>query len=555
MAQQEPKLDELKRLLRRLENVESAVEAKPVGFGEAEPTQPPMAEPSSERLASLRSPIPPADRKMLPIAPPVPVFEMLAPSGPPAASPSQDAAPQGPVLQDATTGLGDTAIARAIDSPPQAEAVAAAAADVDPHPVQSEGATTSRPTEIQAKAPARKSGGAMWFLALLLVAVVAGVVGYLGVANNKAAPLLPRVASLPSPEKPESKSVESPDQLPGQSEQRLPGVRELVTEPSPANRPGEIAVEAPAVERVPGLAEPEPPTRPEITAASPPPALQSAAPAEPPAPVASEPPVANVEPPQAVPAPVEERPATLPAREVAALAIEQPTPPSPVAAETAARSPRVVTAKSWAIPAGARASLPLSVEPAAAANDHYVLLSGLEPDAFVSAAIEIIGGTWMVRGTDLMVAEIERAASAPDQVPVLIELRANDGVVVGREDVMLGLQPTLGNSGWMKPQVAAAEKSAENQETPDVERLLRRGQLMLDSGSVGGARLLLERAAEMGSGEAALTLGRTYDPATLPLLGATGLSADRNLARRWYERAATLGLSEGRERLKGLERD
>ena len=78
---------------------------------------------------------------------------------------------------------------------------------------------------------------------------------------------------------------------------------------------------------------------------------------------------------------------------------------------------------------------------------------------------------------------------------------------------------------------------------------------MLDSGSVGGARLLLERAAEMGSGEAALTLGRTYDPATLPLLGATGLSADRNLARRWYERAVTLGHSEGRERLKGLERD
>ncbi|MFZ4805925.1 MAG: hypothetical protein ACOYLQ_01615 [Hyphomicrobiaceae bacterium] len=478
---------------------------------------------------------------------------------PAAVPPVQDAGQPGPAPRDATTGSVDAAAIGTIDAPVHAEPGAVAAAE--PLSAPSGSVTATSPAEIDAEPPARKAGGAMWVLLLLVVAGAAGAVGYFVVTDQKFVQQRPRVASLPSPEKPESKSVESPDPAPGQSEQRLPGVRELLTEPSPAARPAEIAVEPPPPEKAPSLPEPEPLVRTEV-AAAPPPAPEATAHVEPPPSTAPAPPV-SVDAPsqdassQDAPPPADERPASLPPREVAALAVEQPTPTAPVAAaaETADRPPRIVTATTWAIPAGTRAGLPLMFEPAAAAADHYVLLSGLEPDAFVSTAIEIIGGTWMVRGADLMAAEIERAANAPEQVPLLIELRANDGVVISRAEVMLGVRPATGVAASAQPQVATKEKQAENQSTTDVERLLRRGQLMLDSGSVGGARLLLERAAEMGSGEAALTLGRTYDPATLPLLGATGLSADRNLARRWYERAVTLGLSEGRERLKGLERD
>jgi len=552
MAQQEPKLDELKRLLRRLEKVESASEAKPVGFGETEPTRSSTPEPATERLASLRSPIPPADRKMVPIAPPVPVFEMLLTPNPSATPSPEEVQPHDPALPGAMSRPVDEPMTVEVEAPVHAEPVTAAV--IFDHAARPDGATAPTPAVDRADAPARKSGGAIWILVLLVVAGAAGTVGYLAVANNKPGTVLPRVASLPSPEKLESKSVESPDPLSGQSEQRLPGVRELVTAPSPASRPAEAAVETPTVSTPSSLPEPEPPARPDVVVVAPPP---PAPPVEQPQQAAPEPPAATPAPPQDVPPPVDERSASLPAREVAAIAIEQPTPPAPIAAAagTAAGAPRIVTAKSWAIPAGTRGSFPLSFEPPSVAGDHYVLLSGLEPDAFVSSAIEIIGGTWMVRGADLMAAEIERAVNAPEQVTVLIELRANDGVVVSREEVVLGLRPTSGDTTSTKPQVAIAEKQAENQTAPDVERLLSRGQLMLDSGSVGGARLLLERAAEMGSGEAALALGRTYDPATLPLLGATGLSADRNLARRWYERAVTLGLAEGRERLKGLERD
>lgn len=64
---------------------------------------------------------------------------------------------------------------------------------------------------------------------------------------------------------------------------------------------------------------------------------------------------------------------------------------------------------------------------------------------------------------------------------------------------------------------------------------------MLAVGDISAARLLYERAAEEGSGAAALALGRTHDPAELARLGARGLRADPAAAALWYRRALSLG--------------
>jgi TPR repeat protein len=75
----------------------------------------------------------------------------------------------------------------------------------------------------------------------------------------------------------------------------------------------------------------------------------------------------------------------------------------------------------------------------------------------------------------------------------------------------------------------------------EIEMLVKRGKDDLTNGDISSARLLLRRAAEAGSAEAALALGSTFDPAVVQRLGAIGVRVDRAKAREWYQKAAALG--------------
>ncbi len=79
--------------------------------------------------------------------------------------------------------------------------------------------------------------------------------------------------------------------------------------------------------------------------------------------------------------------------------------------------------------------------------------------------------------------------------------------------------------------------------------LLQRGDAALAIGDVTAARLLYERAANAGSAEAAIALGKTYDIRFLPETGVRGSTANKDLAARWYRRAADLGDRRGDELL------
>jgi TPR repeat protein len=74
----------------------------------------------------------------------------------------------------------------------------------------------------------------------------------------------------------------------------------------------------------------------------------------------------------------------------------------------------------------------------------------------------------------------------------------------------------------------------------------------IKSGDLSSARLLLERAAQAGDEDAALSLGGTFDPEVLKTLGLQDGYADIQVARLWYERAAKFGAAEARERLRRL---
>ncbi len=88
----------------------------------------------------------------------------------------------------------------------------------------------------------------------------------------------------------------------------------------------------------------------------------------------------------------------------------------------------------------------------------------------------------------------------------------------------------------------------------DALQLLRRGLNMLSSGNVAAAQLLLERAADLGSGDAALALATTYDGAPGAPRRGSAVRPNVDLALRWYERAAALGVEGAQKRLAELKK-
>ena len=86
----------------------------------------------------------------------------------------------------------------------------------------------------------------------------------------------------------------------------------------------------------------------------------------------------------------------------------------------------------------------------------------------------------------------------------------------------------------------------------DVPPLLERGEAMLALGDIAAARLFFERAAALGSAQAATSLGKTFDPAFLASIEAAGVTPDRSKAAVWYTKAAALGDAEGSSRLAAL---
>jgi hypothetical protein len=114
-----------------------------------------------------------------------------------------------------------------------------------------------------------------------------------------------------------------------------------------------------------------------------------------------------------------------------------------------------------------------------------------------------------------------------------------------------------------EPQASTAEASTAESQASKLRRamsldqrqtiasLLARGKELLRDGDFSSARLILQRAADAGEADAALTLGSTYDPSILAQ-GIRREVANVDLARTWYEKAQEFGSAEASSRLKTL---
>jgi hypothetical protein len=111
-------------------------------------------------------------------------------------------------------------------------------------------------------------------------------------------------------------------------------------------------------------------------------------------------------------------------------------------------------------------------------------------------------------------------------------------------------EPASGTPGKINLQQPASGGGAADKRVADMaEGLVRRADVLIGNGDVESARVLLQKAAELGSGRAALKLGRSYDPGAGKPLNFADSQSNPALAKAWYERALVLGSQEAAEYL------
>lgn len=150
-------------------------------------------------------------------------------------------------------------------------------------------------------------------------------------------------------------------------------------------------------------------------------------------------------------------------------------------------------------------------------------------------------GEWNLRPDEIAGLTLRLPEAHTGSSDFRVELVAADGTVLARTATRLDVAPP--------PTAGLAVRSGEEDRITD---LMEHGQKMIDVGYFAGARAYYERAAEAGSGEAALAVGATYDPAFVEALGVQGIKPDLEAAETWYARAAALGIADREARLAAL---
>jgi hypothetical protein len=151
---------------------------------------------------------------------------------------------------------------------------------------------------------------------------------------------------------------------------------------------------------------------------------------------------------------------------------------------------------------------------------------------------------WNLRPDEIGDLRLKLPPTASGSSDLRVELVAADGSVLASAKTRLDIAPD-----------PKAELILRAEESGRVADLIEHGQKMIDVGYFAGARAYFRRAAEAGSGEAALRLAATYDQEFIDKIGAQGIKANPQEARTWYERAKQLGVEGADEKLKALKED
>lgn len=188
-----------------------------------------------------------------------------------------------------------------------------------------------------------------------------------------------------------------------------------------------------------------------------------------------------------------------------------------------------------------RAGEPLALEISARdlRTGGFVVINGLAKGARLAVGTQLGDSSWWVPAADLERVVVQPPPHFAGTMDLTVELRLADTKLSDKKSLRLEWVPVV------------------SLDANEIAALLKRGNELLTSGDLAAAQLVLRRAAEAGSAQAAMILAGTYDPALIEKLGAHGFTPNVTLAREWYEKAKQLGSIEAARRLElmAIKRD
>jgi hypothetical protein len=205
-------------------------------------------------------------------------------------------------------------------------------------------------------------------------------------------------------------------------------------------------------------------------------------------------------------------------------------------------------------------------------HNAYLRMRGLPQAVALSEGHAIAPGVWAVPLSGLPVLAAIVPTGAQGTSEIIVDLLSLDGKVLAQTKTTLvitavsqppGAAASAASSPPVSPpaspQVGSAALASPSQaDAPnrgDRERALSfygKGLELLQRGDIDAARKFFERAADLGLSQGAMALATSYDPNELAKLKVVGLQANAAAARKWYNRAAELGAAEAGERLRRL---
>jgi hypothetical protein len=202
---------------------------------------------------------------------------------------------------------------------------------------------------------------------------------------------------------------------------------------------------------------------------------------------------------------------------------------------------------------------PIRVGPAPSIpGNSFVRVRGLPQMAALSEGYSIGPGAWSVPLSALSDLKIALPVSLAGKSEVLVSLVGVDGAVLVEVKTILVVTapPSAGTIAIVgAPARLPAPPAIAPEDRERALKLVAKGDEQLAQGLVAPARLLYERAADLGLAQAAMALAATFDAAELKRPNLRGIQPDAMQAKRWYERARTLGAADAEQRLGRLDRN
>ncbi len=171
-----------------------------------------------------------------------------------------------------------------------------------------------------------------------------------------------------------------------------------------------------------------------------------------------------------------------------------------------------------------------------------IAVSGLPAGASFSDGRPYGETEWTFRPDEIGDLKLLLPSGARGRATLKVQLAAADGRMIASAETTLKVAPDPKAALVLRPE-----------ETTLIADLIAHGNKMVGVGYFPGARAYFGRAAEAGSGDAALAMGETYDPDFIAKMGAQGIKPEPDQAIAWYERAKALGAAGAADKIAALK--